>query len=106
MTKSGRLRLVVSLIGGVLAVPTIVGCGSRYLSCESYDKVYQEQLDKYFFYVALAAGIEAGNATRDNPEYERAVSSRDLLLESADEVAASAAADGCYVDQSRLFSDP
>lgn len=99
-TSRAPLRRVGILAAGTLALSVLVtGCGPRGLSCESYNEVYQEQLEKWAFYAALVDGIEGAGATRNNREYDSAVTSRDSLWDSAEEVAASAAENGCYVDR-------
>lgn len=92
-------RVSMVAVGAVTLGLLVTGCGPRGLSCESYNEVYQEQLDKWVFYARLVEGIEGAGATRNNREYDSAVSAREQLWESAEKVAASAAENGCYVDR-------
>ena len=92
-------RVSVLTVAAVTLGLLVTGCGPRGLSCESYNEVYQEQLDKWVFYARLVEGIEGAGATRNNREYDSAVSAREQLWESAEKVAASAAENGCYVDR-------
>ena len=98
MTHRARRLLYISTTAVTLTL-LVAGCGPRGLSCESYNKVYQEQLDKWAFYDALVEGIKGAGATRNNSEYDSALRSRDQLWESAEKVATSAANDGCFVER-------
>ena len=100
--KAWRRAASVTLASALVAL-LASSCGPRGLSCESYNEVYQEQLDKYAYYAGIVASLEAANVSRNNPEYISKLKDRELLWDSAEEVAANAASQECYVDKSRLY---